>query len=385
MRTPSSASLLALFALLALLALLAPTAAADVSFPLFDGKSLSGWAAVHDGRFSVRDGLLGLDGGMGWLRTEQRYRDFVLALEWRALAAGYDSGIFFRAPLGVLPWPRGYQVNLSHAEVGTLVGVKGAGGKTPACVKPQGEWNRFELRVAGKDGSLKVNGVDVWKTSDLEERDGFIGIQAEEHRFELRKIEVTDLGYQDLAEDFRGREGKHAVARGPGDWEVKPGGLLVNSGPGGGWLGTRSGDWGDFSLKLEYRVPRDGNSGVFLRCPLEGNPAYEGMEIQIVDDDTTRWKLGAEQLTGAIYAAVRRTLRATRTAGTWESMEITAKGPRITVHVNGLLVTGANLDEHTEKVGEAKPLKDRPRTGHIGLQSYGTGIELRNVRVKRLP
>ncbi|HVR76028.1 MAG TPA: DUF1080 domain-containing protein, partial [Planctomycetota bacterium] len=119
------------------------------------------------------------------------------------------------------------------------------------------------------------------------------------------------------------------------------------------------------------------------RHPLEGNPAYEGLEIQIIDDDTKRWRLEAFQLSGALYHAVPPSMRATRAAGTWESMEITASGKRILVHLNGFPVVDADLDLETERIGEAKSLKDRPRTGHIGLQSYGTGIEFRNFRVKR--
>jgi hypothetical protein len=359
-------------------------ARADVTFPLFDGQSLSGWTLVHDARFSVKDGALNLDGGMGWLRTDHRYRDFTLSVEWRALGDAYDSGFFFRAPLDGKPWPKGYQVNLRHDEVGKLVGVDGAGGPTQASVKPRGEWNRFELTVKGKEASLKINGADAWKTQALEERDGFIGIQAEVHKFQFRSFQLTEIGYTDLSEGLSGGKGKHLVVRGAGTWEAKPGGLLVNSGEGGGWLGTLNPEWSDFSVKLEYKVPKDGNSGVFLRCPLQGNPAYEGLEVQVIDDDATRWQLREWQHTGAIYGVVPPSRRATRSAGTWESMEITARGSRIAVHVNGFEVVNANLDEHDQKAGDVKSLKDRPRQGYIGLQSYGTGVEVKDFRVKKL-
>ncbi|HVR76197.1 MAG TPA: DUF1080 domain-containing protein, partial [Planctomycetota bacterium] len=296
--------------LLAVLVLYSPVAG-DVTFSLFDGRGLGGWTAVHGAKFSVKDSVLRLDGGMGWLRTEYRFRDFVLSLEWRALEKKHDSGIFFRAPLDGKPWPRGYQVNLREDEIGKLVGVDGAGGPTPPSVKALGEWNRFELTVRGKGASLIINGVEAWRTEALEERDGFIGFQAEEHPFEFRNIEVTELGYTGLTEVGEGGEWKHLKVVGAGKWTARPGGLLVNSGEGGGWIGTREPDWSDFTVKLEYKVPKDGNSGVFLRHPLEGNPAYEGLEIQIIDDDTKRWRLEAFQLSGALYHAVPPSMRAT--------------------------------------------------------------------------
>ena len=90
------------------------------------------------------------------------------------------------------------------------------------------------------------------------------------------------------------------------------------------------------------------------------------------------------QHSGAIYAAVPPTLRATRAAGTWESVEITAQKSLLTVYVNGQRVIHADLDELTKSVDTSKPLRDRPRQGYLGLESYGTGAKFRNVRVKKI-
>src|ERR1051326_5312331 len=66
---------------------------------LFNGKDLQGWVPVHDVTFEVKDANLRLVKGMGWLRTEKQFKDFVLEFEWRAIEEGYDSGIFLRAGL----------------------------------------------------------------------------------------------------------------------------------------------------------------------------------------------------------------------------------------------------------------------------------------------
>src|SRR5512135_10419 len=66
---------------------------------LFNGKDLSGWVPVHEVTFVVTNGNLRLVKGMGWLRTEKQYGDFILEAEWRALVPEYDSGFFIRAGL----------------------------------------------------------------------------------------------------------------------------------------------------------------------------------------------------------------------------------------------------------------------------------------------
>jgi len=73
---------------------------------LFNGKDLSGWVPVQEVTFVVTNSNLRLVSGMGWLRTEKQYTDFVLEAEWRALVPGYDSGFFIRAGLEGKPWPK---------------------------------------------------------------------------------------------------------------------------------------------------------------------------------------------------------------------------------------------------------------------------------------
>ena len=85
-----------------------------------------------------------------------------------------------------------------------------------------------------------------------------------------------------------------------GGWKFEDG-ILYTAGGGGGWLSTRQ-EYDNFKLELEFRVPPDGNSGVFVRAPHEGNPAYKGMEIQVLDDYAQVYaNLRPSQYTGSIY------------------------------------------------------------------------------------
>ncbi len=357
---------------------------------LYNSKDLSGWAEVNDVEFDVHDGNLRLVRGMGWLRTEQVFGDFVLEFECKALVENYDSGIFIRSGLEGEPWPEvGLQINLKNDMLGTLVRGYRAILKSDKEPVPVGEWMKFRLLADGINGRLELNGEEVWETDMMDmielER-GLIGIQAENKSFEFRNIKIKEIGYTDLLEG-EGSAFEHLkVHAGPEDaWSINKSGVLVCNGGGGGWIGTKTGDYSDFVLSLEYKVPDEGNSGVFIRHPGKGDGAYEGMEIQIIDDDATHWgKLQDWQLTGAIYHEVKPSVRATKKADVWQSLQIVAEGSQITIYVNGVKIIDADLEEYTESTTKAKPLKDRPREGYIGFQNYDGKMQFRNVRVKRL-
>ena len=69
----------------------------------------------------------------------------------------------------------------------------------------------------------------------------------------------------------------------PDNWGVKDGLLTCIGGKGAQWLAT-SEEFSDFDLNLEFNLPVNGNSGVFIRAPREGAPWVQGMEIQLLDD-----------------------------------------------------------------------------------------------------
>jgi hypothetical protein len=161
---------------------------------LFNGKDLTGWAPVNDVTFEVQDGNLRLVKGMGWLRTDKEYRDFILELEWRALVEKYDSGIFVRVGLEGKPWPTtGWQVNLRYDGLGGL--VRGTRSVVPAETPklPVNQWVKFRLEVKGRKISLKVNGELAWEEEVLDRDQGYIGIQAENFAFDFRHVRIQEL------------------------------------------------------------------------------------------------------------------------------------------------------------------------------------------------
>ncbi len=161
---------------------------------LFNGKNLDGWTKVHDVDFQVVDGNLRLVKGMGWLRTDKEYRDFVLEFEWRALVDKYDSGVFLRAGLEGKPWPKdGWQVNLRYDALGGL--VKGYSPIVPAenPKMPVNQWVKFRLEAKGQKVTLTVDGEEAWSYDKLDAEKGHIGIQAENFAFDFRNLRIMEL------------------------------------------------------------------------------------------------------------------------------------------------------------------------------------------------
>lgn len=165
-------------------------------------------------------------------------------------------------------------------------------------------------------------------------------------------------------------------------WKVEKGVLYVQGH--GGWLMTEK-EYGDFELRLQYKLPKAGNSGVALRSPREGDPAYTGMEIQILDDPAPAYKgIQPWQHTGSIYGVVASSKQPSKPIGEWNAYRIVCKGRQVTVELNGEKIVDANLDDHKEKHAKTHPGILREK-GYVGLQDHGGGrLEFRNVYVKEL-
>jgi hypothetical protein len=191
---------------------------------------------------------------------------------------------------------------------------------------------------------------------------------------------AADEGFVSLF-DGSTTKGWTPVAGKPENWAVKDG-LLLTKGEGGGWLSTDK-TYSDFVLRLEYRTQAAGNSGVFIRAPRSGDPAYTGMEIQILDDNDPKYKdLRPAQYTGSVYDVVPPERGHTKPPGEWNALEIKAAGSKVTVKVNGATVVDADLTQHTA-AAEKHPGILR-KDGYIGLQSHSDPVEFRNIQIKEL-
>lgn len=196
------------------------------------------------------------------------------------------------------------------------------------------------------------------------------------------------------------------TAGSPAGWSVREWNDLAKAAPAGTeWFvrdgvlrpGERRGTWlvsdqeyGDVVLEFEIKLSERGNSGLALRAPLRGDPAFDGLEIQFAD---FRYNTSAKpsELTGGVYRAIapsRQVYRPTE----WNSTRVELRGSRLKVTLNGELVQDVDLDEFDQPVkrhdgSDALPVKDRPRTGHLGFQHLSRNhepIQIRNVRLQPL-
>ncbi|MCG6922417.1 MAG: DUF1080 domain-containing protein [Acidobacteria bacterium] len=203
-----------------------PAADAAKSIPLFNGKDLSGWSyflvdpdvAMED-VWSVQDGLLVCKGEpLGYLYTTAEYTSYELVVEWR-WAPGTEpgnSGVLMRINGEPRAIPRSYEAQLQSGNAGALHGFWGmklsgdparkreitdherlgdmvAFAKIEANENPPGEWNRYDIRLAGPDIVLRVNGKTLNEATDTEVLAGPIGLQSEGGEIQFRKVELTPL------------------------------------------------------------------------------------------------------------------------------------------------------------------------------------------------
>lgn len=174
-------------------------------------------------------------------------------------------------------------------------------------------------------------------------------------------------------------------------WKVIDG-VLHGSEPRGTWLVSEK-EYADFTLKFEFKLGDRGNSGCGLRFPDHGDPAFDGLELQMVDPRyyPPEMQVPPNELTGSLYRAIAPTKQLLK-PNAWNSYEVTLKGPRVTVILNGEQVVDTNLQDHSIVIKrhngqDAIPLKDRPLKGRIGFQELSRGgahIEIRNARIKEL-
>lgn len=181
--------------------------------------------------------------------------------------------------------------------------------------------------------------------------------------------------------------GWQLVAKKGDGYGVKDGVLYCAKGGGGNLLTEK--EYGDFVLRFEFKLEDGSNNGLGIRAPLNGDAAYLGMELQILEEAGAvrgKWgKLRDEQYHGSIYDLVAAKRGAMKPAGEWNSQEVTAHGRRIKVALNGKTILDADLNKITdpEKLMKHPGLfRDR---GHIGFLGHNDYVEFRNIRIKELP
>lgn len=168
-------------------------------------------------------------------------------------------------------------------------------------------------------------------------------------------------------------------------------GMIVCPKDKGGNLYTEK-EYGDFIFRFEFKLTPNANNGIAIRAPLQGNAAYVGMEIQVLDDSGSQYtKLQPYQYHGSIYGVEPCKRGHQKPVGEWNTEEIIANGTKITVILNGVTIVDADLapfisgEKNTADHGGIKGHPGLRNTqGHIGFLGHGSHVEFRNLRIKEL-
>jgi hypothetical protein len=155
-------------------------------------------------------------------------------------------------------------------------------------------------------------------------------------------------------------------------WSVHDG-VITCSGADGQWLRTRK-RYASFILRLDFKIVKDGNSGIFVWSPLEARSSRFGMEMQILG--VRRDKPNADT-TGAIYDVLPPLENPIFKINDWNSVEITCRGSKVRMTLNGRVIQDFDADQ-------VPKLKGRLRRGVIGLQDHGQPVWFRQIRIKDL-
>ena len=197
-----------------------------------------------------------------------------------------------------------------------------------------------------------------------EEADGFVPL------FNGKNLD----GWQGATDVYVVEDGKLVCRKhGPGEQESTHQNLFTTK------------EYADFTLRFEFKLEPGANNGVAVRAPMDKHVATAGMEIQILDDTADQYKtLAPHQYHGSIYLLAPAKRGHLKPVGEWNSEEITFRGRRAKITLNGTVIVDVDLDHLEYKKYLDKNTGRMREKGYIGFLGHGSRIELRNILIKEL-
>lgn len=410
---------------------LAEMPAGEGFVPLFNGKDLAGWkglvqnpiarrkmsadslafkqkkadeAAFKD--WFAKDSELVFSGHGDNLCTVKQYGDFEMYVDWKIQKDG-DAGIYLRGTPQVQIW------DTSRVSVGAQVGSGGLYNNQKNPSKPSkvadnaiGEWNTFHITMIGDRVSVDLNGENVVDNVVLENywdrnlpifAKEQLELQAHGNEIHYRDIYVREIPRPEFTlpeaeqkDDFKVLFDGTNMFEWVGnktDYFIQNGELVVDPKKGGkGNLYTKD-EYSDFDFRFEFQLTPGANNGLGIRTPMEGDAAYVGTEIQILDNDAEIYKdLHEYQYHGSAYGIIPAKRGYLKPVGEWNYEEVRVQGSKIKVTLNGTVILDGDLAE-ASKNGTVDH-KDHPglkrTSGHLGFLGHGSELKFRNIRIKDL-
>jgi len=166
-------------------------------------------------------------------------------------------------------------------------------------------------------------------------------------------------------------------------------GMIVVDPDGGGSGGNlfTVDQYSDFIMKFEFQLTPGGNNGLGIHAPLEGDTAYMGKELQILDNTADKYaELQPYQYHGSVYGIIPAKRGYLNPVGEWNKQEVIVKDSKIKIILNGsTIVDGDFLEASKNGTMDNKEHPGLERTsGHIGFLGHGDIVRFRNIRLKDL-
>ena len=401
---------------------------------LFNGKDLSGWkglvtnpiaranmndTALQSGQikanikmkedWEVKDGLLNYTGNLHGenLATEKQYGDIEMYIDWRIQEKG-DAGIYLRGTPQVQIW------DTSRREVGAQVGSGGLYNNQKNVSKPLvvadnkvGEWNTFHIIMKGDKVTVYLNGILVTDNTPLENfwnrklplfAKEQIELQAHGtfvsyRNIYLRELPPTEpykLNEQEIKEGFSLLFDGTNINEWTGNkagYLMQEGALVVSPENGSGGNLYTNEEYSDFIYRFDFQLTPGANNGIGIHAPLEGDAAFLGMEVQVLDSEHPKYaEIQPYQYHGSIYGVMAAKRGYLKPTGEWNDEEIMVKGTKIKVTLNGNVIIDGDYAlaskngtiDHKEHPGLLN------KTGHIGFLGHGDIVRYKNMRIKRI-
>lgn len=354
--------------------------------------------------WSVKDGCIVFNGDGSNLCSIKQYGSFEMIADWRITKKG-DSGIYLRGSPQVQIW------DTTRVEVGAQVGSGGlynnqVNESKPLMVadNPIGDWNTFRILMMGERVTVYLNGQLVvddvvmenyWDRSIPIFPTGSIELQAHGTNLAFRDIYVKELENPNSLSEEEAAEGFVSLFNGNdlSNWagnehsySVENGTIVIRPAKSGGNLYTAK-EYADFVFRFEFKLTPGANNGLGIRTPMEGDAAYVGYELQILDNTASVYaNLQAYQYHGSVYGIIPAKRGYLKPVGEWNCEEVYVKGDKIRITLNGTVIVDGDLKE-ASKNGTADH-KEHPglkrSSGHIGFLGHGSLLWFRNIRVREL-
>ncbi|MDW3649819.1 MAG: DUF1080 domain-containing protein [Bacteroidia bacterium] len=166
-------------------------------------------------------------------------------------------------------------------------------------------------------------------------------------------------------------------------------GMIVIDPAGGGSGGNlyTEKEYSNFVLQFEFQLTPGANNGLGIHAPLEGDAAYVGKELQILDNTAEKYaELEPYQYHGSVYGVIPAKRGFQKPVGEWNEQEVIVEGSKVKVILNGTaIVDGDFLEASKEGTMDGKDHPGLQRSkGHIGFLGHGDVLSFRNIRIKDL-